>query len=168
MIKTDHVYRPPPADSVHETCLLEIMDKMTLEHKGQYILGDFNIDLQSSKSKSTTFSKIVLFTLGLGLKQLVTASTRTEARYVDGFNITSTTPVLRRVHAKTKITIDQSLCCQYGNRMAIHPDKTKVMLVGTRKKLATISEALNISICGTTLSQSSSGKRLGIHMDCVF
>jgi hypothetical protein len=78
MIKTDH-----------ETCLLEIMDKMTLEHKGQYpsgqyILGDFNIDLQSSKSKSTTFSKRVLFTLGLGLKQLVTVSTRTEARYVDG------------------------------------------------------------------------------------
>jgi TusA-related sulfurtransferase len=51
------------------------------------------------------------------------------------------------------------------NRMAIHPDKTKVMLVGTKRKLATISEPLNISICGTTLSQSSSGKLLGIHMD---
>ncbi|CAB4000061.1 Hypothetical predicted protein [Paramuricea clavata] len=52
------------------------------------------------------------------------------------------------------------------NRMAIHPDtKTKVMLVGTKRKLATIAEPLNISICGTTLSQSSSGKLLGIHMD---
>jgi hypothetical protein len=73
-----NVYRPPSADSVHDTCLLEIMNKMTSEHKEQYILGDFNIDLQSSKSKSTTFSKKVRH---LGLKQLVTVPTRTEARY---------------------------------------------------------------------------------------
>ena len=49
-----NVYRPPSADSVHHTCLLEIMDNMTSEHKEKYMIGDFNIDLQSSKSKSTS------------------------------------------------------------------------------------------------------------------
>jgi endonuclease/exonuclease/phosphatase family metal-dependent hydrolase len=81
------------------------MDKMTSEHKEQYILGDFNIDLQSSKSKSTTFSKRVRH---LGLKQLVTVPTRTEARYLDWtFHITST-------------LIDQIYCSSESNVASIH------------------------------------------------
>ena len=100
-----NVYRPPSADSVHDTCLLEIMNNMTSEHKEQYILGDFNIDLQSSKSKSTTFSKKVRH---LGLKQLVTVPTRTEARYINGtFHITST-------------LIDHIYCSSERNVASIH------------------------------------------------
>ena len=70
-----------------------------------HILVDFNIDLQSSKSKSTTFSKKVRH---LGLKQLVTVPTRTEARYINGtFHITST-------------LIDHIYCSSERNVASIH------------------------------------------------
>ncbi|CAB3999253.1 Hypothetical predicted protein [Paramuricea clavata] len=49
--------------------------------------------------------------------------------------------------------------------MAIHPNKTKVMLIGSRQKLSTINEPLNVSICGTTISQTTCEKLLGVHMD---
>jgi hypothetical protein len=39
------------------------------------------------------------------------------------------------------------------------------MLIGTHKRLANISEPLNISISGTFISQSSCEKLLGVHMD---
>jgi hypothetical protein len=64
------------------------MAKYASEHKEKYILGDFNIDLQSSKSKSTTFSKKSSSPWIEAV--IVTVPTRTEARYVDGTFITPT------------------------------------------------------------------------------
>ena len=52
-------------------------------------------------------------------------------------------------------------CWASENRMSIHPNKTKVMLIGSRQKLSTI----NVSICGTTISQTTCEKVLGVHMD---
>ena len=49
--------------------------------------------------------------------------------------------------------------------MAIHPDKTKVMLLGTQKKLATIPETLHVNLEGTPQIQSNCDKLLGVHND---
>lgn len=40
------------------------------------------------------------------------------------------------------------------NQMAIHPDKTKVMLLGTQKKLGTTPETPHVNLGGTPLTQS--------------
>ena len=85
--------------------------------------------------------------------------------YVDDTTLANSGPTINTVRTHLQCGADNLATWAPENRMAIHPDKTKVMLVGTKRKLATISEPLNISICGTTLSQSSSGKLLGIHMD---
>ena len=49
--------------------------------------------------------------------------------------------------------------------MAIHPDNTKVMLLGTQKKLATIPETLHVNFDGTPLTQSNCDKLLSVHVD---
>ena len=101
------MYRPPYADSFHDTCFDSFHDTCirTYEIYKCFILRDFNVNILSEKSKSNGFSKRVRH---LGLKQSVTVPTRTEARYVDGtFNITST-------------LIDHIYCSTERNIASIH------------------------------------------------
>ncbi|CAB4000255.1 Hypothetical predicted protein, partial [Paramuricea clavata] len=100
-----NVYRPPSADSSHDYCLTEILERVASENKECYFLGDFNMNVLCQKSKSSVFLKRIH---QLGLKQLVTVPTRTEARYVNGsFSVTST-------------LIDHIYCSSERNVASIH------------------------------------------------
>ncbi|CAB4036199.1 RNA-directed DNA polymerase from transposon X-element, partial [Paramuricea clavata] len=100
-----NVYRPPSADSSHDYCLTEIMERVASENKECCVLGDFNMNVLCQKSKSSVFLKRIH---QLRLKQLVTVPTRTEARYVNGsFSVTST-------------LIDHIYCSSERNVASIH------------------------------------------------
>ena len=82
-----NVYHPLSADSAYDSELGLIVEKITSENKECFVLGDFNINLLFRKSNSLSVIKPFR---RLGLKQLVTEPTRTDAYYTDGsFSVTS-------------------------------------------------------------------------------
>ena len=85
--------------------------------------------------------------------------------YVDDTTLVKSGTSINTVRSHLQTGADNLSNWASENRMAIHPNKTKVMLIGSRQKLSTINEPLNVSICGTTISQTTCEKLLGVHMD---
>ena len=83
-----NVYHPLSADSAYDSELGLIVEKITSENKECFVLGDFNINLLFRKSNSLSVIKPFR---RLGLKQLVTEPTRTDAHYTNvSFSFAST------------------------------------------------------------------------------
>jgi hypothetical protein len=136
------------------------------ERKQLVSIGQSTSDLLPVRSGVPQGSSLgpLLFILFINDIPLVNTES-TSYIYVDDTTLTNSGPSTNSVRTQLQTGADNLTTWASENRMAIHPDKTKVMLIGTQKRLSNISEPLNISICGTTISQSSCEKFLGVHMD---
>ena len=52
-----------------------------------------------------------------------------------------------------------------SNKMLIHPQKSKIMILGSQRKLEGTEEYLNVKISGKTVEQSHCEKVLGVYLD---
>lgn len=64
--------------------------------------------------------------------------------YVDDTTLVNSGPSINSVRTQLQTGADNLTIWSSENKMAIHPDKTKVMLIGTQKRLANISEHLHL------------------------
>ena len=85
--------------------------------------------------------------------------------YVDDTTVTCGGSSIYDVNSTLQEAVDNLSLWTSQNQMAIHPDKTKVTLLGTQKKLTTIPETLHVNLEGTPLIQSNCDKLFGVHID---
>ncbi|KXJ18899.1 hypothetical protein AC249_AIPGENE20165 [Exaiptasia diaphana] len=70
------------------------------------------------------------------------------------------------INSKLKAGLDNLCTWVSNNRMVLHPQETKVMLIGTHQKLAR-SDPLHIYINDELIEQSSCEKLLGLIGSCI-
>ena len=84
--------------------------------------------------------------------------------YVDDTSLCVSGTSLPDINSKLQVGLNNLCTWASDNRMVLHPKKTKVMLIGTKQRLAK-SEPLRISINSDPIEQSTCEKLLGIHID---
>lgn len=85
--------------------------------------------------------------------------------YVDDTTLMATAPAINKVNTYLQNGADNLNLWASQNKMVIHPDKTKVLLLGTQQKLATIVQPLDVNLGGTSISLSTCEKLLGVYID---
>jgi len=86
--------------------------------------------------------------------------------YVDDTTLMASGPTIHTVNSHLQNGADSLNLWASQNKMVIHPDKTKVILLGSQQKLATIAEPLDVNLGSSSIiSQTTCEKLLGVHID---
>ena len=87
--------------------------------------------------------------------------------YVDDTTLMASGPTIHTVNSHLQNGADSLNLWASQNKMVIHPDKTKVILLGSQQKLATIAEPLDVNLGSSSISQTTCEKLLGVHIPYV-
>ena len=100
------------------------------------------------------------------VNDIPSAITSCEAHlYVDDTTLTSTSSDLSYINDALQEGANILTKWADQNKMVIHPKKTKCMIIGSQRKLSSLTDTLHLSVYDSNISKSECEKLLGVYID---
>ena len=106
----------------------------------------------------------LLFLLYVNDIPLGNSSTATHL-YVDDTTLHYSSPSVTELNINLQRGANASSFLANSNKMVIHQQKSKIMILGSQRKLEGTEEYLNVKISGKTVEQSHCEKVLGVYLN---